>query len=177
VGKVLRWGTLVFLCTFGFGSGGQAQSAKTLSAPKPSTTAETEALKREFIALLRDGNAEKFLAHVPAEGVNVGSEPRHATREEVEQEMQHRRGLYCKLFDTSCLEAPIKLDASARTCSFREALNESKNPRIAATETVRNGVHQAILVAQPNAGQCPGNKLIDFIFNYEDGGWKLFSLP
>jgi hypothetical protein len=42
---------------------------------------------------------------------------------------------------------------------------------------VRNGVRQAILVAQPNAEQCPGNKLIDFIFNYEHGGWKLFSVP
>ncbi len=157
--------------------GGMCEGQSTKKSAVPTNSTQTESLKRDFIALLRNGDTEKFLSYVPEAGVNVGSQPQHESRNEVEQQLQHRRGLYCKLFDTSCLEAPIKLDASARTCSYREALNESKNPRIAATDTIRNGVRQAILVAQPDAEQCSGNKLIDFIFNYEDGGWKLFSVP
>ncbi len=155
-------------------AGGQSEKTR---AAQSSTSKETETLKRDFIAVLREGNTQKFLSYVPVEGLNLGSQPQHETRDDVAQQLEHHRGLYCKLFDTSCLEAPIKLDASARGCSYREALNKSKNPRIAATETVRNGVTQAILVAQPNAKQCPGNKLIDFIFNYDHGGWKLFSVP
>ena len=44
-------------------------------------------------------------------------------------------------------------------------------------ELTKSQNRQAILVAQPNSEQCPGSKLIDFIFNYEDGRWKLFSVP
>jgi hypothetical protein len=38
-------------------------------------------------------------------------------------------------------------------------------------------VRQAILVARVNDEQCPDTKLIDFIFNAESEGWKLFSIP
>jgi hypothetical protein len=153
-----------------------AQSTKK-SGAKNAVPPETAKLKQDFIAMLRGGDAQKFLSYVSAEGVNVGSEPRHETHDEVQQQIDQRNGLYCKLFDASCIEATIKLDNGVRPCSYREALNGSKNPHIAVTETVRGGVRQAILVAQPNAKQCPGTKLIDFIFNYEPGGWKLFSVP
>lgn len=169
--------TLLLACVVGLITHCWGQAAHRPSGSNSSTSKPTEALKKDFIELLRNGDSHKFLTYVSAEGVNVGSEPRHETKDEVEQQIQHRRDLYCKLFDSSCLDAPVKLDASARTCSYRDALNRSKNAHIAATETVRNGVRQAILVAQPNAEQCPGNKLIDFIFNYEHGGWKLFSVP
>jgi hypothetical protein len=143
----------------------------------PQGTVGTATLKTDFIDGIRSGNTGKFLSYVAAGGLNVGSEPRHESRSEVEQQLAHRKGLYCKLFDSSCIQTEIKLDASARACSYREALEHSKNPRIAATETVRNGVRQAILAAQVNAEQCPDLKLIDFIFNYQGDGWKLFSVP
>jgi hypothetical protein len=136
-----------------------------------------EVLKHDFFAVIREGNAEKFLAYVSKDGVNVGSEPQHQSRDEVEQQMREHRGLYCKLFDSSCIDAPIKLDESARPCSYREVLTHSQNAHLAATETVRNRVRQAILLARVNDGQCPGTKLIDFIFNAESEGWKLFSIP
>jgi hypothetical protein len=41
----------------------------------------------------------------------------------------------------------------------------------------RNGVRQAVLVARIENRQCPGDKLIDFIFNLQADGWKLFSVP
>jgi hypothetical protein len=34
-----------------------------------------------------------------------------------------------------------------------------------------------VLVARIENKQCPNDKLIDFIFNLEADGWKLFSIP
>jgi hypothetical protein len=64
-----------------------------------------------------------------------------------------------------------------RACSDRELLTHSEKVRTAATETVRNGVRQAIMVAEVKNKNCGGANLVDFIFNYEHGGWKLFSAP
>ena len=99
------------------------------------------------------------------------------SRASVEEQLAHHRDLYCKLFDSSCIDAPIKLDASSRACSDRELLTHSEKVRTAATETVRNNVRQAILVAEVRNKECGGATLIDFIFNYVQGEWKLFSVP
>ena len=164
----------ILLVTWGELSLSQAPAKATAQPPD---SKGPEVLKHHFFAVIREGNAEKFLAYVSKDGVNVGSEPQHQSRDEVEQQMREHRGLYCKLFDSSCIDAPIKLDESARPCSYREVLTHSQNAHLAATETVRNRVRQAILVARVNDGQCPGTKLIDFIFNAESEGWKLFSIP
>jgi len=134
-------------------------------------------LEREFFAAIREGDAKKFLTYVPQRGINLGPQAQPTSRDEVQQQLLSHRGLYCKLFDSSCIDAPIKLDASARSCSYRELLTHSEKVRTAATEATRNVVRQAILVAEIKNDQCPNDKLIDVIFNLEADGWKLFSLP
>ena len=61
--------------------------------------------------------------------------------------------------------------------ALRELLPRSEKVRTAASETVRNGVRQAILVAEVKNKRCGGANLVDFIFNYVQGEWKLFSAP
>ena len=157
--------------------------AQSTSAPSgagtthASVSPRTAALEREFFAAIRDGDAKKFLSYVPEEGLHVGPQATPLSRAEVEAQLSHHRGLYCKLFDSSCIDAPIKLDASARACSDRELLTHSEKVRTAASETVRNSVRQAILVAEVKNDQCGGTRLIDFIFNNVNGEWKLFSVP
>ncbi len=161
-------------------SSARAQSTSTTGASKPqaaSTSPQTAALQHDFFAALRDGNVNKFLSYVPEEGLHVGPEATLVSRADIEDQMSHHRGLYCKLFDSSCIEAPIKLDASSRACSDRELLTHSQKVRTAATETVRNHVRQAILVAEVKNDACGGARLIDFIFNEVQGQWKLFSAP
>lgn len=134
-------------------------------------------LEREFFAIMRNGDTLKFLAYVPEDGVNLGREAEHATRAEIEDQITKRTGLYCRLFDSSCIQAKLKLDDSASPCSYRELLTKSEKVRTASTEATRNGVRQAILVAEVHNQRCAGPGLIDFIFNYHQGGWKLFSIP
>jgi len=158
----------------------RAQSSSASGASGTSHTSrsrQTAALERDFFAAIREGNAKKFLSYVPEEGIHVGPEAKPLSRTEVEEQLSHRRDLYCKLFDSSCIDAPIKLDASSRACSDRELLTRSEKVRTAASETVRNGVRQAILVAKVKNNRCGGANLIDFIFNYVHGEWKLFSVP
>jgi len=143
----------------------------------PANSGGAAALQREFFDIIRRGEATKFLSYVPEQGINVGPQAKHVARPAVEQQFLHHSGLYCKLFDSSCLQTPIQLDASARACSYREALTHSEKVRTAATETVRSGVRQAIVVAEVKDDHCPSLRLIDFIFNYEQDGWKLFSVP
>ena len=172
---------LLFYCALGVGIlfGGcvpiSAQSA--LASGKSRSSLTPAALEREFFTAIREGNARKVLSYVPERGVDLGPQTQHATRAEVEQQFLAHRGLYCRLFDSSCIDAPINLDNSARACSYRELLTNSKKVRTAASEMTRNGVQQAVLVARIENNDCPNGKLIDFIFNLEADGWKLFSIP
>jgi hypothetical protein len=109
--------------------------------------------------------------------VDLGPQTQHATRAEVQQQFLAHRGLYCRLFDSSCIDARINLDNSARACSYRELLTHSQKVRTAASAMTRNGVQQAVLVARIENDRCPNGRLIDFIFNLEADGWKLFSIP
>jgi hypothetical protein len=150
-------------------------AAPPQSTSNTGSSAKTEALKHDFFALIRQGDTRKFLSYVPERGINIGPQAVHVSRAEIEDQFLHHRDSYCKLFDSSCI--PLDLGASARTCSDRELLTQSEKVRTAATETVRGGFRQAILVAEVKNAQCPAQRLIDFIFNYERDGWKLFSAP
>jgi len=154
-----------------------AQAASASGASRQTAAEQAAALERDFLAAIREGDTKKFLSYVPEQGMNVGPRADHVTRAEIEQQFAQHRDLYCKLFDSSCIQSPIKLDASRRACSYRELLTHSEKVRTAATEAVRGGVHQAILVAEVKNDQCSGVGLIDFIFNEGHGGWELFSVP
>jgi len=143
-------------------------------SPKPVSPA---VLEREFFAVLRDGDALKFLSYVPDDGVHLGRYADYTTRSEIEDQLTHRTGLYCKLFDSACIQPDGKTDTALKPCSYRELLTQSEKVRTASTETTRNHVRQAILVAEVHNQKCAGPGLIDFIFNYQQGGWKLFSIP
>jgi hypothetical protein len=149
------------------------EGASSAKPPGPSPAV----LEREFFAVVRSGNIQQFLAYVPEDGVNVGRDALHNTRAEIESQLTSRKGLFCTLFDSSCIQGTIKLDASAPPCSYRDLLMQSEKVRTASTETTRNGVRQAILVAEVHNQKCAGPGLIDFIFNYHQSGWKLFSIP
>ncbi len=156
---------------------GTAAAQSGSDSGKSSPSASAAALEKEFFAAIRDGDTKKFLSYVPPGGVNFGSQPEHLTRDDVEQQLLSHHGLYCKLFDSSCIDAPIDLENSSRACSYRELLTHSEKVNTAASEITRGGVRQAVLVARIKNDQCSGAKLIDFIFNFEAGGWKLFSIP
>jgi hypothetical protein len=144
-------------------------------ADKPATSSKT--LEQNFFAALRAGDTAKVLSYIPELGVNVGSDARHVSRKDVEEQFQSHRGLYCRIFDSSCIDMTINLGNSARTCSDRELLTRSDKVRTASSEMMRNGVQQAVLVAETKNDQCSNSKLIDFIFNLDADGWKLFSIP
>jgi hypothetical protein len=146
-------------------------------APADKAAKSSKALEQNFFAAIRAGDAAKVLSYIPELGVNVGSDVRHVSRKEVEEQFQSRRGLYCRLFDSSCIDTTINLGNSARTCSDRELLTRSEKVRTASSEVTRNGVQQAVLVAETKNDQCSNSKLIDFIFNLDAYGWKLFSIP
>ncbi|MFZ0795873.1 MAG: hypothetical protein WAM65_19060 [Candidatus Korobacteraceae bacterium] len=156
---------------------GGCEALTAQSSPKSDRAPTPTALEQDFFAAIREGNAKKVLSYVPKHGVNLGAEAQPVTRAEVEQQFLAHRGLYCRLFDSSCINAPINLDNSARACSYRELLTHSQKVRTAASAMTRNGVQQAVLVARIQNDRCPNGKLIDFIFNLEADGWKLFSIP
>jgi hypothetical protein len=164
-------GLLLAGCSLAEAQSTSPSSPSHLAAPEPA------ALEREFFTAIREGDAKKILSYVPEQGMNVGARAEHVTRAEVEQQFAQHRGLYCKLFDSSCMQSPVKLDAGARACSYRELLTHAEKVRTAATEAVRGGVRQAILVAEVKNDQCAGLGMIDFIFNEGHSGWELFSAP
>jgi hypothetical protein len=144
---------------------------------KPTSPGSVDSLEREFFTAIRAGDSRKVLGYVPNNGVNVGSSTQHVTREEIETQFRSHKGLYCRLFDSSCIDTPIRLDNAAPTCSYRELLTHSDNVHTAGSEVTRGGVRQAVLVARVQNKRCPNDKLIDFIFNEQADGWKLFSIP
>ena len=153
---------------------GQLEGQATEAAPTKAPPTVSE-LEKTFVGIVRRGDALQFFSYVPEDGVNLGRYAEHATKTEVEEQLTRRTGLYCKLFDTSCLHDTG--EARVSSCSYRELLNNSEKVRIASTETTRNNVRQAILIAEVQNEKCGGHLLIDFIFNQQQGGWKLFSIP
>jgi hypothetical protein len=149
-----------------------AAQSKNESRQEPVNT-----LERNFFSVLRTGDSNAILSYVPTGGVNVGAGAQHVSREEIKRQLQFHHGLYCKLFDSSCIDTPIQLDNVLRACSYRELLTHSEKVHTSGSELTRNGVQQAVLVARIDNKQCPNDKLIDFIFNLQADGWKLFSIP
>ncbi len=164
----------LLLALAGFSGLAAAQSS---TEGKSSSSASTTALEKEFFGAIREGDTKKFLSYVPQDGVNFGPRSQHLTRDDVEQQLLSHHGIYCKLFDSSCIDAAINLENSGRACSYRELLTRSEKVNTAASEITRGGVRQAVLVARIKNDQCANPGLIDFIFNFEAGGWKLFSVP
>ena len=152
------------------------KSANPSAAPNGSG-AVPSSLERTFFDLIRSGDALQFLSYVPEDGVNIGRDAQHLTRAEVEEQVTRRHGLYCKLFDSTCISRSSTPDPQGQTCSYRELLTQSEKVRTASTEAIRNSVRQAILVAEVRNQKCGGPVLIDFIFNHHQDGWKLFSIP
>ena len=179
--KVVWARRLLFYCALEasilFGQTAAISAQSSPASGKSDSSLTPTALERDFFTAIREGNARKVLSYVPERGVDLGPQTQHATRAEVEQQFLAHRGLYCRLFDSSCIDAPINLDNSARACSYRELLTHSQKVRTAASAMTRNGVQQAVLVARVENDRCPNGKLIDFIFNLEADGWKLFSIP
>jgi hypothetical protein len=172
---------LLVCCAFGtgflLGGCGAIAAQSSPASGKSDSSVTPNVLAREFFAAIRAGDTRKVLSYVPERGVDLGPQAQPASRAEIEQQFLAHRGLYCRLFDSSCIDAPVNLDNSARACSYRELLTHSEKVRTAASEVTRNGVRQAVLVAQIKNDRCPNGKLIDFIFNLEADGWKLFSIP
>ena len=154
-----------------------AMATAQAAAPAEKPAESSKTLEQEFFAALRSGDSGKVLSYIPERGVSVGSNAQHASRKEIEDQFKSHRGLFCKLFDSSCIDAEINLGNSLRACSDRELLNDSQKIRTASSEVTRNGVQQAALVAEVKNDQCSNAGLIDFIFNLEADGWKLFSIP
>lgn len=152
-----------------------AQTSSGSAKDAPSQTSKE--LEKDFFEAIRTGEPGKVLSYVSDRGVNVGPDAHHMSREEVAQQFQERSGLYCQLFDSGCIQAPINLGNSARACSDRELLTHSAHVRLASSEVTRSGVRQAVLVAEVKNDQCSNVGLIDFIFNLNADGWRLFSVP
>src|SRR5271157_5085618 len=167
----------LLICGLLLASLAAAQDASAPGASHPIAAEQPAALEREFFAVIREGDTKKFLSYVPEHTIRTSSYVVRGSQPEIHHQFAQHRDLYCKLFDSSCIQSAIKLDASARACSFREWLTHSEKVRTVATEAVRGGVRQAILVAEVKNDRCSGVGLIDFIFNEDHGGWKLFSAP
>ena len=164
-------------CAFAAASLSVFCSSAIAQSKAASTPENVNTLERKFFTALRNGDTDAILAYIPEGGVNVGTKADRVSRDEVERQLRFHHGLYCTLFDSSCIDTPIQLDNAQRPCSYRELLTHSENVRTAASEVTRGGVEQAVLVARIQNKQCPNDKLIDFIFNLNADGWKLFSIP
>ena len=165
------------LITCLFAGGTVVVDAQSTSPQISSKAPSVKELEQQFFAAIRSGDADKVLAYIPKHGVNVGSQPVHVSREDIEQQFKAKRDLYCTLFDSLCIDSQINLGNSLRACSDRELLTHSEKVRTASSEVTRNRVQQAVLVAEVKNDQCSNAGLIDFIFNLDADGWKLFSIP
>ena len=126
------------MAALGFMCAGRVMAQSSSTKSKAETKVTPAALQRQFFDAIRAGDTQKVLSYI-AKGVNVGPEMQHVTQDQVEQEFLAHRGLYCKLFDSACIQAPINLGNSGRTCSYRELLTHSENVHTAASEITRNG--------------------------------------
>ena len=173
--RTISWTMLLLLCV-SIHACAQATAGETAASAKAAAPTTSE-LEQKFFAIVRSGDALGFLSYVPEDGVNLGRDAQNSTRASIEDQLTHRTGLYCKLFESSCIPPPARPDPGVQLCSYRELLTQSEKVRTASTGLTRNGVRQAILVAQVQNEKCGGAVLIDFIFNYHHAGWKLFSIP
>ena len=104
-GLWVLWGTTT-LCA-------QTATGETGASTKSAAPTASE-LERQMFAIVREGDALRFLGYVPEDGVNLGRDAVHTNRAEIEDQLTHHTGVYCKLFDSTCLQPPGKADASSQ---------------------------------------------------------------
>ncbi len=89
-----------------------AAIVRAQSVAPEKATESSKTLEQNFFAAIRTGERQGPLLYSGA-GVNVGSDAQHLSRKEVEEQFQSHRGLYCRLFDSSCIDATIDLGNSS----------------------------------------------------------------
>jgi hypothetical protein len=176
-------GPVVFLITVSLAVGVVAQGwpNQPLYGEQESRTQNLEAgLKKGGSALIDsilNENAEGIVALWSASGVAVGIDGPVLSTSEIKMEFQTRSKSFCIFFNTDCLRTQAGFErkycykdllskAETRTVSYRME-KDGKSLIGEMSVNLRGGPIEPLKAANP----------LEFDFQYENGHWKLVSLP
>lgn len=144
---------------------------------------ELERTADQFIDAVKSGESKTFLALVSRQGVVFGVDVPPLSFEMIRTQISRKQGVYCGLFDTSCLRqgdarerANLGVPASKEPIySIREQLRQanSLNVRAGVSRAGASWLGLVTVELRKDLFQSP----LEFEFVYEEGRWRLSGLP
>ena len=143
-------------------------------------------LEHDFIASIKQGNAQEFLKFVPEEGVSLGVDNfDKSSRRAIAREFHLKKGVYWLLFDSHCLTAeynrfmqkPDSGNLHRNECSFKEQILTAPEASVSTSQRIDEGHHYAEILVDARYSGCPNENMLDFFFEKKAGMWKLVAIP
>lgn len=103
------------------------QEKKAPVANEASLKADLKETGGKLVQVLRVGKAEDFLDFCSKNGVIFGIDQPEIAVREMRRQIRQKRGVYCLLFDTNCLQKEKGFESSF---SYRQLLSESTEQEI-----------------------------------------------
>lgn len=148
-----------------------ASKEKTAALPK-----DLEELQQRFLRAIKEKNADLFLGFVSDDGIYLGVDSGKLSKKDVAHEIKMRKGVYCLLFDSTCLRA----ETHDETCSYSysQMLSDAEKIKISTSlGNYKNTPQAEITVSVRDYRGTSSSEMLNFIFNREASGWRLIAIP
>lgn len=150
------------------------------AALSPSRTNQLEITAHRLVTVLEKGTPEELVNLLSIDGVQFGTDSPPTSLSEIRFEIAHKDGVFCELFDTSCLrdEALRYGETGTLYTSLRQRIRESSSWSI---RTFVRSPNQGSVVLELRylSGFRNSDVLIEgvyFDFEREEAEWKLKRL-
>lgn len=135
-----------------------------------------------MLAIIEGGDAGDIVELMSPKGVVFGLDPPPIPLKDIRKQVQHKRGVYCFLFDTKCMREEYretwgKRVAGRKYYSYRDRLKQSPDRKVQINlyRLTDGWGGEALVFLKGKEKFDPRNTLV-FSFGYEDGKWKLTSV-
>jgi hypothetical protein len=152
-------------------------------APKQSAAERQLAVTtKALVAALKSGSPDSVFPYLSPKGVVVDMDGERASLAEIRQQFAHKRGLYCRWFDTPCLKQEMQ-DQSGGV--FTQRTSEPRSYREILRLAESSDLHVSVEPDSPREGEASvclhGAKLssdgagylLEFGFERVGAAWKL----
>jgi hypothetical protein len=134
----------------------------------PNVASDVDSVARRTLDALREGDSQFLLTIVDREGISLGIDTPRMSVARFREELVAKRGVYCVIFDSSCLGKNGK--DSGSLSSIREILLKRPSKMSASSKVEGEPRVRTVVVRKADGSD---DVLFTLMFRHEGDNWKL----